>query len=203
MKLSHMIYGGLVMAAAALGWFGMKAKAAESPAETLRLLRAGGFTIHFRHAPTDFSQSEVPGSADTDCAGQRNLSPAGRDLARAIGSAIAASKIPVGEVRAGPLCRTMETARLIFGRAISDPDVRGGGLGKSDYPGLRRLLSKPVSPGTNNVLVGHGAQFQTVSGTGELAQGDAAVVQSLGDGKFTIVAIVRPADWTAMGALNR
>lgn len=175
MKLAPIIHASFLAASAAFAWFGMKAKA-ESPTEPLKLLRAGGYTIHFRHSRTDFSQNDLPTADAGDCTRQRNLSGEGRDLARSIGTAIATLKIPVGDVRAGPLCRTLETARLIFGRAVSDAEVRGSGLGQNDYAGLRRLISIPVKLGTNQVLVGHGAQFHAVSQmSGVLDEGDAAI----------------------------
>ena len=111
MKLAHAIYAGLLAAAIVLGWFGMKAKA-DSPAETLKLLRSGGYTIYFRHAATERNPNETGAPANEDCAHQRNLSAGGREQARRIGAAVRALKIPVSRVLAGPLCRTMETAHL-------------------------------------------------------------------------------------------
>ena len=61
-----------------------------------------------------------------DCPKQRNLTDAGRSEARAIGAAIKRLGVPVGSVMASPFCRTMETAQLIFDRAVATPAARGG-----------------------------------------------------------------------------
>lgn len=177
-----------------------------TPAELLQRLRAGGYTIHFRHAVTDASQGDDPAATAStacaergecgDCSKQRNLSAAGRAQAREVGAAIRALDIPIGSVLAGPLCRTRETARLMFGRTEVSPDVRGGGLGRPSYPGLLRLLSTPVPPGTNHVLSGHGGQFEAVAGAAfHLEQGEAAVVRGLANGRFEVVARIRSGDW--------
>src|SRR6478736_2729385 len=92
----------------------------------LSALRAGGFILYFRHTSTDFGQNDERMTGYEDCATQRNLTDAGRAEARAIGDEIRALGIPIGEVLASPFCRTMETARLVFGRATATPAVRGG-----------------------------------------------------------------------------
>jgi phosphohistidine phosphatase SixA len=174
-----------------------------APAELIKRLQAGGYTLHFRHAITD-SHSDDGAAADDDCARQRNLSEAGRAQARAIGESIRALNVPVGATLAGPRCRTMETARLMIGRAQSDWEVRGGGLDRADYPGLRRLLSTQVPPGTNQILIGHGHQFLTVAKTAsELGEGDAAVVLGLGREGFRVIGTLRSGDWAnALRAVN-
>src|SRR3982750_3064178 len=75
-------------------------------------LRAGGFILYFRHASTDFGQSDESMTSFEDCAKQRNLTDKGRDEARAIGAAMRELKIPIGRVLASPFCRTVETATL-------------------------------------------------------------------------------------------
>jgi phosphohistidine phosphatase SixA len=195
MKLAHAGYAGLLAAAIVLGWLGMQAEA-EPPAEALRLLQSGGYTIYFRHAATEPNPNETSAAANEDCAHQRNLSAVGREQARRIGAALRALDIPVSQVLAGPLCRTMETARLIFGRARSEEEVRGGGLGQPDYPGLRHLVTQLPPAGSNTAIVGHGHQFQAVAGqNAELAEGEAAIVKADGKGGFRIVARIGSDAW--------
>lgn len=169
------------------------------PAELLGLLRAGGYTIHFRHAATASNPNETSTPSDEDCSKQRNLSVQGREQARVIGIAIRELNMPIGSVLAGPLCRTMETARLIFGHAKSDPDVRGGGLDQPDYAGLRKLISTPVPVETNQAIIGHGHQFQFVSRmSSELEEGEAAIIKGSGDGRFDIIARIRSDEWAKL-----
>ena len=57
-------------------------------------LRRGGYVLYFRHAATDFSQSDTDTRNLANCRTQRNLTKAGREDARAIGRAIRALRIP-------------------------------------------------------------------------------------------------------------
>jgi phosphohistidine phosphatase SixA len=55
-----------------------------------------------------------------DCANQRPLSAQGRDDAARLGGAILALRLPLGdtaEILVSPMCRTMDHATLMFGRA--------------------------------------------------------------------------------------
>jgi hypothetical protein len=133
-----------------------------------------------------------------DCQNQRNLTDQGRDEARAIGEHMKRLKIPIGEVLASPLCRTMETARLAFGKATATSDVRGGPARPDDaarYAPLRKLLSAKIPKGRNLVISSHGNPFHAVAGPPYLAEGETAVVRPEGDGAFTVVARLRVDDW--------
>ena len=134
-----------------------------------------------------------------DCARQRNLTEAGRAEARAIGAAIKRAAIPVGEVLASPYCRTMETARLIFGRATAATSVRGGpATADGDrYLDLKTLFARSVPAGTNLAIASHGNPFHAVAGPPYLAEGEAAIVAAGGANGFTVVARVRKTDGLA------
>ena len=109
----------------------------------LKALRGGGYTLYFRHTSTDFSKLDGNMKHYRDCANQRMLSDKGRAEARDIGKAIAALRIPVGEVLASPYCRTTETATLMFGRATGANEIREEA--DNNYAALKRLLAKPVA----------------------------------------------------------
>jgi len=114
---------------------------------------------------------------------------------------MAASRL--GEVLASPFCRTMETARLIFGRATAAAAVRGGpasGGATERYAALRELLSSPPPAGTDLVIVSHGNPFHAVAGEVHLAEGEAAVIRPLGAAGFRIVARIPKDGWEALGA---
>ncbi|MDQ6619242.1 MAG: histidine phosphatase family protein [Pseudomonadota bacterium] len=102
-----------------------------------------------------------------DCALQRNLTDAGRSQARAMATANRELAIPIGGVLASPFCRTMETARLVFGRAEATPEVRGSPASDTDdrYRALRALRSAPVAAGGNRVIVSHGNPYQAIVGS--------------------------------------
>ena len=163
--------------------------------ELATALRSGGYVIYFRHAATDFSKNDASMTRYADCSTQRMLSAQGRTDARDMGKRIAALKLPIGQALASPMCRTMESAQLILGRATAQNDIREGALG--DYPGLKRLLTSPVANGTNRWIVGHGSPFRTVAGAPHLAEGEAAVLRP-GGTQWTVVARVLPQDWAQL-----
>jgi phosphohistidine phosphatase SixA len=169
----------------------------------LAALKAGGLIVYFRHTSTDFGQNDEQMTGFEDCARQRNLTDKGRDEARAIGASITRLALPVGDVLASPFCRTMETAKLIFGRAASTPAARGGpasGVAPDRYAELKQLLSSPPRAGTDLVIVSHGNPFRAVSDAPYLAEGEAAVIRPLGAAGFRIVARVPKDGWDSLGA---
>ncbi len=140
-------------------------------------LEKGGLIIVMRH-----QRAAMAGHWDdfskpwTDCSAQRNLSTAGYAGATETGQAFRTLEIPFGEVLASPLCRTMETARLIFGKARAEEtighitDVRG----RSEAMASRDLsaLVGALKPGaSNDVIVTHGGNILASYGV-LLSEGD-------------------------------
>jgi hypothetical protein len=169
----------------------------------LAALRHGGLIIYFRHTSTDFGQNDDQMTGYEDCARQRNLTDQGREEARQIGAAIERLHLPIGDVLASPFCRTMETARLMFGRAQATSAVRGGPARPDSpdrYVELRKLLSTPPQPGTDLVIASHGNPFAAVAGTPYLAEGEAAVIRPLGTEGFRIVARIPKNGWDDLSA---
>ncbi len=174
-------------------------------AALVKALRGGGYTLYFRHTATDFSQDDRAMGAYAACATQRNLSAAGREQARAIGEAIRALGLPVGEVIASPFCRTLETGRLMFGRAEPSTVVRGyegTDASNADYGKLVALLASPPKAGTLRVITSHGNPFRAVAGPPHLDEGEAAVLAP-GEGDFVVVARIKRGDWAALVAASR
>jgi len=172
--------------------------AAEPDAKLVTELRQGGYVLFLRHASTDFIQNDSRMTSFEDCATHRHLTDQGRAEARALGEHIQRLKIPIGEVLASPFCRTLETARLAFGKARATSEVRGGPLSADDpkrYEPLRKLLGTRPAAGTNTVLSSHGNPFRAVAGPPYLAEGEIAVVRPEGGGKFSVVARIRLTDW--------
>ena len=168
-------------------------------AELLATLRAGGHILYLRHADTDHGQNDQRMTSVEDCTMQRNLSARGRDRARAVGEAIRALRIPIGAVIASPLCRTVETAAAQKSAAVRE----GGPLPPGSpgrFPALRALLSTPVAPGTNTVVVGHGYPYYTLVGGQYLSEGEADVVRPRG-ADFEVLARVDLDQWRALAAV--
>jgi len=130
--------------------------------------------------PTTGSRTSQ-GTPLEDCTKQRNLTDRGREHARAIGEAVGALGIPIGAVLASPLCRTVETATLAFGRVERSPAAREAGPappGSAErFTALRRLLSTVPPKGMNAVIVVHGYPFYSLVGGQYLDEGEAAVVR--------------------------
>ncbi len=159
-------------------------------------LQKGGYTLYFRHTSTDFAKLDGAVKRYDDCSTQRMLSDIGRAEAKTIGTAIRALQLPVGEGLASPYCRTMETATLMFGKVRRSLAVREGG--ENNYPALKKLLAKPVSPAnTNRMIVGHGIPFRAIAGPPHLSEGEAAVLKPLGD-RYVVVARIAVGDWAGL-----
>lgn len=168
-------------------------------------LRAGGFNIYFRHAATDWSQSDhIEKAGDwTSCdpARVRQLSDDGRRATRAAGEAMRALGIPVGKVLASPYCRTMETARLLgLGEVEASTDIMN--LRSAHYFGgreavvgtARARLSRAPAPGTNTVLVAHGNVAREATPVYP-SEGEGVVFRPLGADGFEFVGRLEPAEW--------
>lgn len=189
------------------------APAAELAGESLvRALRDGGYKIYFRHAATEWSQSDRirQGGDWTSCNpdAMRQLSDAGRATARRIGEAIRALNIQVAKVLSSEYCRTAETARLLdVGEVETTRDIMN--LRAAAYVGGRdavirraqRVLSEPVPPGANVIIVGHGNLMQAATGTYVDEAGSGIyVVRPESDRRFALVARLAAADWAQLAA---
>jgi len=152
---------------------------AQPDASLVQKLQQGGYVLYLRHTSTDFGQNDARMTSYEDCANQRNLTDKGREEARTISEHIKRLRIPIGPVHASPFCRTMETARLAFGKAQPTNDVRGGPVRTDDparYDPLRKLLATRPPAGENSVISSHGNPFYAVFGQPYLAEGEIAVV---------------------------
>ena len=80
------------------------------------------------------------------------------------------------------------------------PAVRGGPASAEAgrYAELKLLLAKRVPPNVNVAIASHGNPFVAVAGGPYLAEGEAAVIEPLGDCGFRIVARIRKDEWTAL-----
>jgi broad specificity phosphatase PhoE len=170
------------------------------PPPIVEALRQGGYVVYLRHAATDFSQADTQPNDLTNCAAQRNLTDLGRGQAQAIGEAMAALGVPIGEVLSSEYCRTLETALLAFGRATPSLDLTGiASLPSSELnrrlEALRVLLATPPAEGTNTVLVSHQFNLRDAMGVLLGTEGEAAIYQPDGLGGTSLVARVLPGEW--------
>lgn len=178
---------------------------AEIPATPALLedLRGGGFVLYMRHGMTDTSQpDEVPIDLG-DCKTQRPLTDAGRAEITEVGRAIRAAGIPVGEIYSSPLCRAWESARLAFGEGytiVNDLIYTAHLTSAEKIPVIamtRRLLSEPVTGGSNRVVVAHAPNMAEVMDYFPRTEGTVIVTRPAG-GDFEYIASIRPGDWPVL-----
>jgi broad specificity phosphatase PhoE len=152
--------------------------------------------IVLRHAKTD-ARIEMQESLDS-CARQRNLTREGRAQARRIGADVRALEIPVGAVRASPMCRTRETAELAFGETELTRDLLSLGVdGTAEDDAQRvRALEEAVAetPEENTVLVTHTGNIGNALGE-SVVEGEALVYA-----RGRLVRTVTAEEWSALAA---
>ncbi|TAM43499.1 MAG: histidine phosphatase family protein [Gammaproteobacteria bacterium] len=87
-------------------------------------LKQGGKVVLMRHAQVDRSKGNGTRHTPDDCSKEFNLSPAGRAQAKKVGELFRKHGIAIGDVLASPYCRTMDTAKLAFGKAKASEALR-------------------------------------------------------------------------------
>ncbi len=167
-------------------------------------LQGGGYVIVVRHAhapaqPPD-PQTADPGNVNRE----RQLDAAGRAGATAMGRALRALKIPIGEVLTSPTYRARETARLAGlsnPRAVEELGDNGRsmqGVTETQAAWLRRRVTQ-FSKGTNTVIVTHqpnmALAFPQAAG---LVDGEALVFGPDGKGGAALVARVPIDAWSKL-----
>ena len=176
----------------------------------VQALRVGGYNIYFRHAETDWSQTDhIDHAGDwTSCdpSRMRQLSDEGRRTSKAVGDAIRSLGIPVVSVLASPYCRAVETASLMnLGELETTTDILN--LRSSSYLGgrevvLRRArarLAEVPPTGTNIVLVAHGNVAREATPVYP-DEGEGVVFRPVGDGSFVLIARLTPERWEGLAA---
>lgn len=162
-------------------------------------LQRGGYTILLRHARTDRTVQENPGYIPAKRTEQRNLNDDGVRDARLMGVVFKKYKIPVGEILSSPMFRTRETAEYAVGTPTDTMPLRSF----PPTPEQAALVAAAPKPGTNRVLVTHHFVIEKhVPGIkpGDVAESEAAVIRSLGDGRVELVGRITLADWQALAA---
>ena len=88
--------------------------AADDASEAWAALVKGGHVAVIRHgnAPPGYG-GDPPGFRIDDCKTQRNLDELGREQARALGEAFRKHGVRVDRILSSPMCRCLETARLM------------------------------------------------------------------------------------------
>ncbi|MBF0582878.1 MAG: histidine phosphatase family protein [Magnetococcales bacterium] len=170
--------------------------------ENVKALRQGGFVLYMRHGTTDTSiPDRVPHVDLNDCTTQRPLTEEGRQLAASVGQEIRRHGIPVGDVLVSPMCRTRQTAEAAFGK---DFVVNAGLMYTANLTSeekvqrkeiTHRLLSTPLSSGTNRVIVAHAPNMMDAAGYFPKPEGIVVIFRPMGEKGFEYIASIPPARW--------
>ena len=193
--------------------FGIIGVAGEGSAQSadsalVSALQKGGHVIYMRHPATNPDQADTDPLQLDNTKAQRQLTDEGRRHARAVGEALRALKVPVDRVISSRFHRAYETAKLL---AVADvttsDDVSEGGLVVSPNENNRRtralrlLLGTAPAVGKNTVIVSHRPNLMDAAGRDffDMAEGEAAIFQPLGDSKFKLVGRVPIDKWPQLG----
>ena len=163
-------------------------------------LRKGGYLFVMRHERTGLEAATDDYSKPiTECRSQRNLSLADIAGAAETGAAIKQLGIPVGQVLASPMCRTMETARFAFGGAeaasllVHHNNVPGRD-GKVAGAEMRQLVATLVPAMSNIVLISHYTNIAEGLGP-KLDEGEIAVMKKDAAGIWMLVGQATGSEW--------
>lgn len=171
----------------------------------LAQLRQGGYTLYLRHAPTDNSKPDrLPAVDLSDCNTQRPLTDEGRALAKRVGQAIRAARIPIKSIHISPLCRVKDTAAAAFpGRTVEVDEklMYTGNLTDAQKEPIvantRRLLSEPVVPGSNRLVIAHAPNLMDLMGYFP-KEATLVLFRPRGEAGFDYVASIPPDLWAKL-----
>ena len=184
---------------------------AQADASLIAALRAGGNVIVLRHGATNPDQADTNPLDPKDRTHQRQLNDNGRAAAKAMGEALRALKVPVGQVVTSVFYRAVETGTLLgLGEVTSTPDISEGGLVVSPNENnrraaaLKKLAATAPAAGSNVILVTHKPNIMDAFGKDwfDVREGEASVFRPDGKGGFTLVGRVLAADWPRLAKAN-
>lgn len=173
--------------------------------ELLDEVRQGGFVLFMRHGNTDNRRPDAVPIDLNNCDTQRVLSDEGRAVSAAVGKAIRAARLPIGEIFHSPLCRARDSAELAFPkqplkeeRNLLSTTNQTTAEKQPVLATTRHLLSQPVPRGVNRVVVAHAPNMADLIGYFVKPEGTVVVIRPLGDQRFEYVASIHPAMWAKL-----
>jgi phosphohistidine phosphatase SixA len=165
-------------------------------------LRDGGYVIVMRHASSPRERPTVDAAPGNDNR-ERQLDQAGLDSAAAMGKALRALRIPIGEVLVSPTFRALETARqLDVGEALPVVELGDGGQNmRPDAEGrrsawLRDKAAEQPPPGTNRLMITHFPNLSGAFGAAAAGMGDGeSMILRPGAAGAVVVGRIKIGDW--------
>jgi phosphohistidine phosphatase SixA len=168
-------------------------------------LRQGGYVLVMRHAN---APAQPPEKSDADAANvklERQLDASGREAARAMGEAVKALHIPIGDVLSSPTYRALQTVQLAsLGRPKTVAELDEGGAGMQGnaeaarVAWLKAIVLQNPRVATNTLIVTHAPNIKDSFGI-DAAAGETLVLKPDGKGGAAQVARIKIGDWPALG----
>jgi len=175
-------------------------------------LRHGGYVIVMRHPSSPLAPPDAESADPQNPQRERQLDATGRDTARAMGNAIRALMIPIGEVLSSPAYRARQAAELAgFAAATQTPQLDEGSQGMqanadaSRAAWLREAVSRAPRAGTNTLLITHMPNLTAAFGdaAAHVAAGEALIFRPSGAGNAGLVARLPIEEWPQLAASAR
>lgn len=167
-------------------------------------LRQGGYVLVMRHANAPAQPPEKAAADPENVKLERQLDTAGRDSARAMGEAIKALRLPIGDVLSSPAYRAQQTVQLaLLGKAKTVAELDEGAAGmQGNAQGqrvvwLKAKVAETPRAGTDAVIVTHAPNIKDSFGI-DAASGETLILRPDGKGGAAQVARVKIQDWTAL-----
>jgi phosphohistidine phosphatase SixA len=175
-------------------------------------LRHGGYVLVLRHASSPF---EVPDKSAADPENvnlERQLDAAGKETSTAMGKALKALRIPIGEVDSSQTFRALQTAKyaeLPHPTPVAELTEGKQGMSadadKARTAWLAHAATSVPRAGTNTVLITHTPNITAAFGdkAKDIKAGEAMVFQPDGKGGTLLVARVLIDEWPQLAAAQR
>jgi phosphohistidine phosphatase SixA len=165
-------------------------------------LQKGGYVIVMRHASSPRETPDEKTANADNVNHERQLDEAGRASAIAMGNALRQLRIPIGQVFSSPTYRALETVRLAqfpAPTAVAELGENGqsmGGVTDAQAAWLPKKITE-LPKGTNTIVITHFPNMTKAfpQWTSALADGEALVFGSNGNGGSTLVARVKIEEW--------
>lgn len=180
-----------------------------SGTELVSALRQGGHVLLMRHAssPRKPPGPETANPENKDL--ERQLDEAGQAGARAMGTAVRALKIPIGDVLSSPTYRALETVRYAaLGEAKTMAELSDGGRSmqpdavEAKSAWLRSKAAERPRAGTNTLIVTHQPNIVGAFGKewSDLADGETLVIRPNGQKESEVIGRVKIDQWPSLDA---
>jgi phosphohistidine phosphatase SixA len=175
-------------------------------------LRHGGYVLVMRHASSPFETPDKSAAEPGNVNLERQLDAAGKETSTAMGKAIKALGIPIGEVDSSDTFRALQTAKLAD---LPDPksvaeltEGKQGMAADADKARAAWLVHAAASApraSTNTVLITHTPNLMAAFGekAKDIKAGETMVFQPDGKGAASLVARVPIDEWPRLAAAQR